>query len=344
MVNRSAWLTEQSKLEIRNMEMPEPQDDEVVVRVEYVGVCGSDMHFYETGCYSKGPIPFPHIIGHECAGVVTKLGKNVTALQVGDRVALEPGVGCGECEQCKSGRYNLCSSVQFKSVPPYNGVLRDYVSHKASLCFKLPDHMSTMEGALIEPFAIGLHAAKQAGVTVGKNVVILGTGCIGIMTMMACRALGAAKIIAVDIFDSRLKKAKEICADETINSKVEDCAARVNEITDGLNADIVFETAGNAITLKMAPSLCKSGGVIMMVGNIFGEIPFNFWEIAHREIDLRGIYRYCNDYPTAIELAATKIDLSKIVTDIRDFEDVDDAFRFAINDKEHTLKSVIKLV
>ncbi len=345
MENRSAWLIEQGKLEIRNIAVPEPQDDEVVVRVEYVGVCGSDMHFYETGCYSKGPIPFPHILGHECAGVVTKCGKKVDSLRVGDRVALEPGVACGQCEQCKSGKYNLCHHVQFKSVPPYHGVLCDYVAHKASLCFPIPDGMSTMEGALIEPFSIGLHAAKQAGVSFGKCAVILGAGCIGMMTMLACRAMGATKIIAVDIFDSRLKRAKELCADETINSRTEDCAARVHALTGGLDADIVFETAGSPVTLKMAAPLCKSAGVIMMVGNIFGEVSFNFWEIAHREIDLRGIYRYCNDYPTAIELAAQKrVDLCSMVTDICDFEDVDAAFRRAIQDKEHTLKSVIRLV
>lgn len=345
MENRSAWLTETGKIEIRTIDIPVIADDEVLIKVEYVGICGSDMHYFETGCYSKGPIPFPHILGHECAGVIMDIGKNVHSLKIGDRVALEPGIACGECEECKSGKYNLCANVQFKSVPPFNGVLRDYVAHKASLCFKIPDNMSTLEGALIEPFAIGLHAAKQANVSFGKGIVILGTGCIGMMTLMACKAMGADPIVAVDIFDSRLEKAKELGADYVVNSQKEDCASAIYEIMGGHGADIIFETAGSPTTLKMAPSLCKSAGTIMMVGNIFGEVSFNFWEIAHREIVLMGIYRYCNDYPLAIRLAAQgRVRLKEIVTDIRSFPEVNEAFVQAIHNKEHTLKSVIKMI
>ena len=345
MMNRAAWLTRKGRIELNTIDMPVPDDDEVVVRVEYVGICGSDMHFYETGNYAKGPVPFPHILGHECAGTITQIGAKVEHLKVGDRVALEPGLACGKCELCRSGRYNLCHEVQFKSVPPYPGVMRDYLTHKASLCFKLPDHMSTLEGAMIEPFAIGLYAAIRAGVQPGKTAVILGTGCIGMMTLLACKALGIDRIAAVDIFDSRLEKAAANGADLTINSTREDCCDTVSGFTNGAMADIVFETAGSAVTLKMAPALCKSGGTIMMVGNVFGEVSFNFWEIAHREVTIKSIYRYCNVYPRAIELVASgKVNLRGLVTDVVDFEESDRAYNKAVNDKEHTLKTIIKLI
>ena len=345
MNNRAAWLTKKEQIEIRSADVHMPADDEVMVRVEYVGICGSDMHFYETGCFSKGPIPFPHILGHECAGTVVQVGNCVKTLRVGDRVAIEPGKPCGECELCKSGRYNLCHDIQFKSVPPYHGVMQDYVTHKASLCFPLPESVSTLEGALIEPFAIGLYAAKRAEVTEGKTVVILGAGCIGMMSIMACKALGAKEIIAVDIFESRLKKSLEIGASHTVNSQKANALEAISALTQGSMADIVFETAGSATTLNLAPSICKSGGTIMMVGNVFGNVSFNFWEVAHREITMKSIYRYCNIYPLAIQLVADKkVDLTTIVNDIEDLEQANHAFQQAISDKEHTLKGVIKLI
>lgn len=344
MNNNAAWLTGIQQIEIGCAEMPTQQDDELLIRVDYCGICGSDMHFFETGCYSKGPIPFPHIPGHECSGHVVAVGKSTEGFSVGDRVAVEPGIPCGVCPECKSGHYNLCKSVHFKSVPPYNGVLRNYIAHNYKRCFKLPDSISNVQGALIEPFAIGLHAARHAGIKKGDVVVILGAGCIGMMTLLACRALGAESAIVADLADFRLEKAKKMGAAYVINSGLEDASARVLEITGGHGADVVFETAGSPVTLAMTPNMCKSAGVIMMVGNIFKPVALDVWTIAHREIDLRGIYRYCNDYPAAIELiAGGKVDFSEMITNVYDFKDVQNAFMQSISDKEHTLKGVIKL-
>lgn len=344
MNNKAAWLTDIQKIEILDAEMPVQGDNELLIRVDYCGICGSDMHFFETGCYSKGKIPFPHVLGHECAGSVVAVGKKTQGFSVGDRVAVEPGVSCGICPECKSGHYNLCKSVQFKSVPPYNGVLRNYIAHDYRRCFKLPDNISNLQGALIEPFAIGLHAARQAGVKNGDVVAVLGSGCIGMMTLLACKALGAKMAIVTDLADFRLEKARKLGASHVINSRHEDATKRILEITDGHGVDVVFETAGSPITLAMASSVCKSAGVIMMVGNIFKPVTLDVWAIAHREIDLRGIYRYCNDYPTAIELLASgKVDFSEVITNVYDFEDTQNAFMQSISDKEHTLKGVIKL-
>ncbi|MGI6669561.1 MAG: NAD(P)-dependent alcohol dehydrogenase [Acetivibrionales bacterium] len=344
MENKAVWLLGKQNIKIDTAPMPVPKPDEVVIKVGYVGICGSDMHFYETGNYSKGPIVDPLILGHECAGTVVAAGEDVKNLAVGDNVAVEPGETCGQCEYCLGGRYNLCKSVRFKSVPPFHGVMRNYVAHSAERCFKLPDNVSLLEGALIEPFAIGLYAVERAEVKKGDTVVILGTGCIGMMTLLAAKAMGAGKIIAVDLYDSRLEKAKSLGADEIINSAKEDCAERVMEITDGAGADVVFEAAGSKATLTMAPGLCKSGGIIMMVGNIYDPVTFNFWSINHREIEIRSIYRYCNTFPKAISMVASKeVNLLPLVTDTYDFGDAEEAFKSSILNKVDTLKCVIKI-
>ena len=344
MKNMAAWLTGIQKIELSEIDMPIPESTEVIVKIEYVGICGSDMHFYETKNYSLGPIVDPLIPGHECAGVVSAIGADVTNLKIGDRVAIEPGQSCGECEFCKSGRYNICPNVRFISVPPYNGALRNYLAHHASLCFRLPDNVSTMEGALIEPLAVGLHAARIGGAELGKTVVLLGAGCIGLTTLMACKMMGVSTIIITDLFDSRLEKAKELGADITINASREDVPAKIMELTNDMGADIVFETAGSSATAAMTAAVAKRGGVIVMVGNVFGETPFRFFDIARKEIEIRTVYRYRNIYPLALQLLASgRININKLVTSIFDFKDSDQAFAHAISNKQDTIKSVIRL-
>ena len=147
------------KMGFEERDIPQPKDDEVLVKLEYVGICGSDLHYYESGAIGDYVVKPPFVLGHEPGGTVVEVGKNVTHLKVGDRVALEPGKTCGHCEFCKTGRYNLCPDVVFFATPPVDGVFQEYVAHEAGLCFKLPDNVSTMEGALIEPLAVGFHAA-----------------------------------------------------------------------------------------------------------------------------------------------------------------------------------------
>ena len=154
------------KMGFEEREIPVPKDNEVLVKLEYVGICGSDLHYYETGAIGDYVVEPPFVLGHEPGGTVVEVGKNVKHLKAGDRVALEPGKTCGHCEFCKTGNYNLCPDVVFFATPPVDGVFQEYVAHEADLCFKLPDNVSTLEGALIEPLAVGFHAAMQGGATV----------------------------------------------------------------------------------------------------------------------------------------------------------------------------------
>ncbi len=185
MKNRAVYMTGTNRMEIREIPMPAPKEDQVLVKLEYVGICGSDAHYYQHGRIGNFIVEGDFILGHECAGTVEAVGSGVKQLRPGDRVALEPGCTCGQCEFCKSGKYNLCPDVEFLATPPYNGCLMDYIVYPANMAFKLPDNVSSKEGELVEPLAVGLHAAAQGQVRLGDRVVILGAGCIGLVTLLA---------------------------------------------------------------------------------------------------------------------------------------------------------------
>lgn len=181
-------------------------------KVEYVGICGSDLHYYEHGAIGDFVVKPPFVLGHEAGGTVVAVGQNVKHLKPGDRVAMEPGRTCGHCEFCKTGRYNLCPDVEFFATPPVDGVFQEYAVHEAALCFKLPDNVSTMEGALIEPLAVGFHAANQGGAHIGQTAVVMGAGCIGLVSMMALKAMGVSRVYVADIMQNRLDKANVVKA------------------------------------------------------------------------------------------------------------------------------------
>ena len=254
------------KMGFEERDIPQPKDDEVLVKLEYVGICGSDLHYYESGAIGDYVVKPPFVLGHEPGGTVVEVGKNVTHLKVGDRVALEPGKTCGHCEFCKTGRYNLCPDVVFFATPPVDGVFQEYVAHEAGLCFKLPDNVSTMEGALIEPLAVGFHAARQGGAQAGQVAVVTGAGCIGLVSMMALKAMGVSKVYSVDVMDKRLDKALELGADGVINGSREDAVKKVMELTGGMGCDLVIETAGTEITTRQAVQMTKKGATIVLVG------------------------------------------------------------------------------
>ncbi len=341
--NRAAVMTAVQKIEIRDIEMPVCGDNDVVLKTAFVGICGSDGHFFETGSVGTNVVHPPFILGHEYSGTIIEVGKNVRNFAVGDRAALEPGMACGECEYCKSGRYNMCPGMQFKSCPPVDGFFRSYVSHPASLAFKLPEKVSLVDGALIEPLSVGFYSADQGEVSLGKTVAILGSGCIGLTTLLSCRQHQASAIIVTDVFDSRLEKAKAMGADYVINAAREDVVERIKEITGGRGADVVFETAGSKHTANQASHIVARCGRIVMVGVILGDIPFNFRPVHQKEADIKTVWRYCNSFPKAIKaIEEGYINLEGIVTNIYDFTDAQKAFENSLSDKEHVIKAVLK--
>lgn len=326
-------------------DIPQVKDDEVLVKLEYVGICGSDLHYYETGAIGDYVVEPPFVLGHEPGGTVVEVGKNVTHLKAGDRVALEPGKTCGHCEFCKTGRYNLCPDVVFFATPPVDGVFQEYVAHEADLCFKLPDNVSTLEGALIEPLAVGFHAAIQGDAHLGQKAVVMGAGCIGLVSMMALKARGVSEVYVVDIMEKRLQKALELGADGVINGAEENVEEKICQITDGRGVDLVIETAGTEITTRQAISIAKKGSNIVLVGySKSGEMTLPMSLVLDKELTFKTVFRYRHIYPMAIEAVSQgKVNLKGIVTDIFDLDDAQKAMDYSVNNKADIVKAVIRV-
>ena len=343
--NTEAILVVPGTMRIQEAPVPVPKADEVLVRVEYVGICGSDVHGFESGPFIPPKDPNQKIgLGHECAGTVVEIGSAVTNFQVGDRVCLEPGVPCGKCKFCLSGHYNICPDVDFLATQPnYRGALTNYMTHPAAWTYHLPENMDFMEGALVEPAAVGMHAATEAGVCPGKKIVILGAGCIGLMTLQACRSFGATEIVVVDVMEKRLEAAKKFGAMAVVNGKTEDTIARVHEILGDWGADIVFETAGSSVTTRQTTALVMRGGKIMVVGTVSDDTPINFLKI-NREVSIQTVFRYANNYPMTIEaISSGRFDVKSMVTNIYPYHEVQRAFEESVNCRRDIIKSVIKM-
>ncbi len=342
---KTAVMLGVGKMGFEERDIPVPGADEVLVKLDYVGICGSDLHYYETGAIGAYVVEPPFVLGHEAGGVVVEVGENVKDLQIGDRVALEPGKTCGHCEFCKTGRYNLCPDVEFFATPPIDGVFQEYVAHEAGLCFRLPDNMDTMEGALIEPLAIGFHAARQGGAQAGQTAVVMGAGCIGLCSMMALKAMGVPRVYVVDVMEKRLEKALELGADGVINGKEKDAVEEVMKLTGGKGCDLSIETAGTQITTVQTVEMSKKGATVVLVGySASGEITMPISLAMDKELTFKTVFRYRNIYPMAIDAVASgKVNLKGIVTDIFELDDVQKGMDYSIHNKADIVKGVIRV-
>lgn len=345
MKNKAVFMTGIREMAICEIEMPLPSPDQVVIRLSLCGICGSDMHYYESGRIADFVVKGDFILGHECAGTVVQIGEQVKKLKVGDKVCLEPGITCGQCEFCKGGRYNLCPDVAFLATPPYHGAFRQYMAYPENLCFKLPDNVTPLEGALVEPLAVGLHAASQGRIGLGSSVAILGAGCIGLMTLQAVKAFGAAHVTVTDITSKRLNLAAELGADAIVNAKEKDPIQAVMEFTGGQGVDVVIETAGSETTVQQTAYLVKRGGKIVFVGMPPSDIiPFNFSKLLAGEAEIKTVFRYRNLYPAAIEaIASGRVNVNRMVTHEFLFSQTKEAFEYVIAHREDVVKAVIKL-
>lgn len=333
------------KMGFLERDIPKVKDNEVLVKLEYVGICGSDLHYYETGRIGDYIVQPPFVLGHEPGGVVVEVGNNVNHLKVGDRVALEPGKTCGHCEFCKTGRYNLCSDVVFFATPPVDGVFQEYVAHEADLCFKLPDSVSTLEGALIEPLAVGFHAGIQGNAQAGQTAVVIGAGCIGLVTMMALKAMGVSKVYVVDIMEKRLEKALELGATGVINGSKKNAVEDVMELTNGNGCDLIIETAGTEITTIQAINMAKKGSNIVLVGySKTGEMTLPMSLVLDKELTFKTVFRYRHIYPMAIEAVESgRVNLKGIVTNEFALDDIQNAMDFSVNNKADIVKAVVRI-
>ncbi|XP_070542963.1 sorbitol dehydrogenase-like [Ptychodera flava] len=344
--NFAAVLREKGDLRLEETDIPSPSQNEVMIAMDSVGICGSDVHYWTHGEIGDFIVKAPMILGHESSGIVTALGEGVKNLKIGDRVAIEPGVPCRMCEFCKGGRYNLCPDIVFCATPPVHGSLATYYCHAADFCYKLPDHVTLEEGALLEPLSVGVHACRRAGVTLGSKVLVCGAGPIGLVNLLTAKAMGAAEVAMTDIDQGRLNVAKKLGADYPILADTRDGKEMAKKIESALGAmpDITIECSGAPSSVQTGIYSTKSGGVLVLVGLGPAEVSLPIVNAAVREVDIRGIFRYANCYPIALAMIASgKVDVKPLVTHRFPMAKTIDAFETAKTGADGAIKVVIKV-
>jgi D-xylulose reductase len=338
-------LEEKLKLSLRDF----PTDDhlgahDVRIAMHTVGICGSDLHYYQWGAIGPYVVRAPMILGHEGAGTVTEVGSAVKHLQVGNRVCVEPGIPDPNSRATRLGLYNLDPAVQFWATPPVHGCLRPSLVHPAAFTFKLPDNVSFGEGAMVEPLAVGMHAAAKARIRPGDVAVVIGAGPIGVVTALAALAGGCSRVFITDVIAPKLEKAGRYPGITPVNVKEQKIADVVRAATDGWGADIIFEASGSEQAMRgIFEPLCP-GGCIVFIGIPAAPIPFDICAAQAKEARIENVFRYAHVYPRAINLmSAGKIDVKPLITDRFAFKDSIKAFEFAANMPPTSIKVQIEL-
>jgi L-iditol 2-dehydrogenase len=300
--NLAAVLHATRDVRLEERPLPELGGRDVLVEVGTVGVCGSDVHYFEHGRIGSFVIEQPLVLGHEASGVVAGRGSSATKHELGQRVALEPGVPCGRCAECRHGRYNLCADVRFFATPPVDGAFARYVAIHQDYAFALPDELSDDAGALLEPLSVGIWACEKGGIALGSRVLVTGAGPIGNLAMQVARAAGAAEVAVADVNVGRLARAAELGATRTF------------EELEG-TYDVLLECTGNESLTRDAILTLRPAGTAVLVGmgpGLDARLPVA--AIQSRELTVVGTFRYANTYPTAIALAASgRVDLDGLV-------------------------------
>jgi L-iditol 2-dehydrogenase len=296
------------RIELEERAAPEPGPGEVLVDVRAVGVCGSDVHYYEHGRIGDFVVEEPMVLGHESAGVVSAVGPGVTGLAVGQRVSVEPGVPDRSCPQCLAGRYNLCPQMRFFATPPIDGAFAEQVVVHQAFAHPVPDSMSDDAAALLEPLSVGVWACRKGGVGPGSRVLVTGAGPIGLVAVQTALAFGATSVAVSDVNPARLEMAAALGATELVD-------ARSSSVTDIAPPNILLECSGFPPAITEGVRALDRAGRAVLVGMGGDEIPLPLSVVQGRELEVTGTFRYANTWPTAIALvAAGRIDLDRLVT------------------------------
>lgn len=342
---RALVLERQRELSLREIDLPRtlgPGD--VRIKIDTVGVCGSDVHYYTHGRIGPFVVREPMVLGHEAAGTVVETGPGVTSLKVGDRVCMEPGIPDLTSKASKLGLYNVDPSVVFWATPPVHGCLTPEVVHPAGFTFKLPDNVSFAEGAMVEPFAVGLQAAVKARIQPGDLAVVIGAGPIGIMAALAALAGGCSRVLISDLLPEKLAIAERYPGVTGVNIREKSLADEVAEATDGWGADVVFEASGSPRAYPGIFDTVRPGGCLVVIGMPVEPVAVDLVAAAAKEVRIETVFRYANVYDRAIAMIASgKVDLKPLVTDTYRFEDSIAAFERAAEGRPGDVKLQIKL-
>ncbi len=333
--NRAAVLHGIRDVRLEDRAVPEPGPREVLVEVRSVGVCGSDIHYYEQGRIGDMVVRAPMVLGHEASGVVVGLGAGATRHEVGQRVALEPGVPCLHCRECRTGHYNLCRDVRFFATPPIDGAFATYVTTHEDFAFAVPDGLSDAAAALVEPLSVGIWASRRGGVGLGDTVLVTGAGAIGLLAAASARAAGASNVIVTDVNPHRLAQAVKFGATATHDS-------REGTLDDaGIEADVLLECSGHPDAVRGGIATLRPAGRAVLIGMGADELPLRLDLLQRRELTVTGTFRYANTYPAAIALAASgQINMDALVTGRFELDEVEAALTASETDPT-TVKSVV---
>jgi L-iditol 2-dehydrogenase len=303
---KALLLKKYMELELTDMPQPEIGANDVLVRVRACGICGSDVHGLDGSTGRRIP---PIVMGHEAAGVITEVGREVKAWKAGDRVTFDSTVSCGRCHFCRRGEINLCDNRQVLGVScgdyRRHGAFAEYVSVPENILYRLPESLPFEHAAMIEAVSIAVHAVNLTPRSLGDTAVVVGSGMIGQLTIQAAKIAGFSRVFAVDIDDAKLEMARKLGADEVFNSKNTDAAAEIAARTDGHGADAALEAVGATDPIRTAISCVRKGGTVTLIGNISPKIELSLQPVVTRQIRLQGSCASSGEYPACIELLSS---------------------------------------
>jgi D-xylulose reductase len=344
---RAVVLEKQDLIRIRDIEVNEtvgPTD--VKIKIASVGICGSDVHYYKHGKIGDFVVDQPMILGHEAAGIITEVGKDVTVLKVGDRVCMEPGIPNHLSRESMLGMYNVDPSVKFWATPPVHGVLRESVVHPANLTFKIPDNVSFDEAVMVEPLTLGVHVARKVGVVPGDTAIVAGAGPIGVIIALAVLASGCSRVIITDVVQAKLDRVEKSYGGRIIPFNVAkgDLKKFVYEQFPN-GADLYLEASGAAPAITNAAHYLTPGGKIVFIGMTQGPALVDIFACQVREVTMYTIFRYANDYERAVNfIASGQIDVKPLISACYTFEQSVEAFEFAASAPPDVIKTMIHLM
>ena len=332
-------------LRIEARPIPKPKTGEALIRVRAVGVCGSEIHYYRDGRIGNAVVDKPVIPGHEFSGEIVELGRGVQGIEVGRRVAVEPGAPCWKCENCARGDYHVCRNMRFCGMPGCDGAYREYIAWPARLCHPIPRNVSFGAAAMIEPAAVGFQAVKVAPVQLGDTVLIIGCGSIGLVTLQAALLSGAARVIVTDVLDYRLKIARGLGADKTLNPKRCDVNEEILKLTDGRGVDVAYEAFGASETYQQAIEAVRPRGRVGLIGIPSEDwLPIYFHSARRKEAHIQMVRRFVHEYPRVITmLAAKKLDLEYLITHRFNLDRVEDALQLVERYGDGVLKALVTI-
>ncbi len=313
---KALLLSEYNRLEMVDVPMPRPGPDELLIRVEACGICGSDVHGYDGGSGRRIP---PIVMGHEASGTVVAAGNGASDFHAGQRITFDSTIYCGECDYCRRGAVNLCNNRQVLGVstPEFRraGAFAEYVTVPKRLVYSFPDTLSFEHAAMVEPLAVAVHAVDLSDIQEGSTAMVVGAGTIGLLVLQAARLAGCRAVYVVDVDASRLELAAELGATVTINAKTTDAVAEVKKHTDGVGVDVALEAVGSTATIKTAVESVRKGGTVTLIGNVVPTAEIPLQAVVSRQLRLQGSAASAGEYPRCIEMLATgKVNVKPLIS------------------------------